>query len=205
MLQSLFDSGLLFTEFLERAKTNAALWRDTYRLTRSSPDAVARLAGVPGRWHLLVMLEDWCGDGVNIVPVLARLAELAPNVDLRVIGRDEHAELMDTHLTCGARSIPIVIVLDEDFVERGWWGPRPRALQELAMGEWATLPKDERYRSIRTWYARDRGRTTVAEILETIEHAAMLRAVPSGGPDGDHLPVRRDWDCERWARVVAQR
>jgi hypothetical protein len=53
-----------------------------------------------------VLSEDWCGDAVNSVPYLARLAELAPNLDLRVLARDENPDLMDAHLTRGSRSIP---------------------------------------------------------------------------------------------------
>lgn len=193
MLQSLFHSALPFTAFLEQVRTNAALWRDTYRLARVPPDAVARFTALPGRWHLLVIVEDWCGDAVNTVPMLARVAELAPNVDLRVIGRDAQAELMDAHLTFGSRSIPVVVVLDEDFVERAWWGPRPRSLQRLAMSEWAMLPKDERYRRIRTWYARDRGRTTIDEIIALIGHATAPSAAPNGIGHSAILPLSEDW------------
>ena len=129
MLQQRFESALPFTTFVERAQANVAFWRDAYRLARVPAEAVARLDAIPGYWHLLVMVEDWCGDAVNIVPMLAQLAELAPNVDLRVIGRDDNADLMDAHLTSGSRSIPVVMVLDEAYEERAWWGPRPSALQ----------------------------------------------------------------------------
>jgi hypothetical protein len=172
MLQHRFESALEFTAFVQSAQKNATLWRETYRLARVPGDAVARLAALPGRWHLLVIVEDWCGDAVNTVPLVARLAELAGNTDVRVVARDENPELMDAHLTNGSRSIPVVIVLDEDFVERGWWGPRPSELQRWVMTEGMALEKDERYRRIRTWYARDRGRTAVTEVVELLEQAA---------------------------------
>src|SRR5262252_4878901 len=101
-----FDSALPFSTFVQQANANASLWRDTYRLARVPDDAVARLAAVPGHWHLLVIVEDWCGDAVNTVPSLARLTELAGNADLRVVARDQNPELMDAHLTNGSRSIP---------------------------------------------------------------------------------------------------
>lgn len=161
-----------FADFLERAVKHAQLWRDTYRLVRVPDEAVARAASLPGQWHLLVLVEDWCGDAVNTVPIVARLAELAPNMDLRVLERDRNADLMDAHLTNGTRSIPIVIVYDAEFRECGWWGPRPSELQAWATTIGRTLEKDERYRHIRTWYARDRGRTTVSEVLDLVERAA---------------------------------
>lgn len=172
MLLDRYASALRFSEFLERAQKNADLWRDTYRLAKVPQDAVERAARVPGRWHLLVMVEDWCGDAVNTVPMLARLAELVENLDLRVVGREANPDLMHGHLTNGSRSIPVVMVLDEDFVERGWWGPRPTELQQWVLGPGQALEKSERYRQVRTWYARDRGRTTADEVLALIERAA---------------------------------
>lgn len=172
MPQDRFASALSFADFVAQAQANVDLWRDTYRLARVPDGAADRLAAVPGRWHLLVLVEDWCGDAVNTVPMLARLTELVPNVDLRIVGREANPDLMDAHLTNGTRSIPVVILLDEHHVERGWWGPRPRALQEWVLREGMQLEKAERYRRVRGWYARDRGRSTVDEVIDLVACAA---------------------------------
>ncbi len=79
---------------------------------------------------------------------------------------------MDAHLTGTSRSIPVVIVLDDQFQERGWWGPRPTVLQQWVLGEGHSLEKDARYREIRTWYARDKGRTTLEGVLAVMERSA---------------------------------
>jgi hypothetical protein len=81
---------------------------------------------------------------------------------------------MDAHLTGGrSRSIPVIIVYDEDFNEMGWWGPRPGPLQEWVLGEGQALSKEDRYREVRRWYARDRGRTTLLGILEKMRPASV--------------------------------
>jgi hypothetical protein len=98
-------------------------------------------------------------------------------MDLRVLRRDENLDLMDAHLTDGARSIPCVIALDQDFRERGSWGPRPTVLQHWVLGEGQTMDGKERYREQRMWYARDRGHTTLEELLTMLEN--VVRA-PSG-------------------------
>ncbi len=155
-----------FQAMLGGVEENADLWGAVWRRAAVSDLQVQRAEALAGAWHLLVLSEDWCGDAVNTVPVIARFAELASNVDLRVLARDENPDLMDAHLTgAGSRSIPVVIVLDEHFREVGWWGPRPSALQRWATTDGKSLDKDERYREIRTWYARDKGATTVEEIL----------------------------------------
>jgi hypothetical protein len=114
---------------------------------------------------LLVIAEDWCGDASNTVPVIAKLAETVPSLELRVIARDQNLELMDQYLTNGSRSIPIVIVLNDEFEEVGHWGPRPSQLQAWVMANRATTPKAELYPQVRKWYARDRGETTLREVL----------------------------------------
>ena len=68
------------------------------------------------------------------------------------------------------------------------------------MEEGLKLPSDERYREIRRWYARDRGRTTLEEIVTLLESAAGAPVIPSGVPalDGGGLsatpPVRQRKD-----------
>jgi hypothetical protein len=80
---------------------------------------------------------------------------------------------MDAHLTNGrSRSIPVVIVFDEHFREVGWWGPRPEEIQAWILGEGLSMPSPERYKIVRRWYAEDRGRTTLTELLEVVGRAA---------------------------------
>jgi hypothetical protein len=161
-----------FEEMLATATENAELWAAVWRRATVAEEYVRRVAGLGGAWHLLVLSEDWCGDAVNVVPVVAKLAELSPNLDLRVLARDENLDLMDAHLTGTARSIPVVIALDDEFREQGWWGPRPADLQAWVLGAGRALGKDERYRQVRAWYARDRGTTTLEEVVAMLERAA---------------------------------
>ncbi len=171
-LEAYYEQGVSFETFLPTAEKNTQLWQSVWDRVRLPDDLVARAAAVPGDWHLLVLSEDWCGDAVNIVPVLARLAEAVPNLDLRLIARDEHLDLMDQHLTNGkSRSIPVVILLNADFEEQGWWGPRPTDLQRWVLEEGLKMDSEERYKIVRRFYARDKGRTTLEEIVTGLEAA----------------------------------
>ena len=166
-----YTSAPDFPAYLEEVEKNAELWRGVYERVRLPEDLVARAREWTGTWHLAALSEDWCGDAVNTLPVVARLAEEA-GWDFRVFGRDDNPDLMDAHLTGGAsRSIPVVIVYDEDFREIGWWGPRPSEIQEWVLGEGLELPSAERYKEVRRWYARDRGRSTLEEILDVFATA----------------------------------
>jgi Thioredoxin len=169
-LKDRFRAGETFAELLERPKKNSPLWDALYKraavpiLIRERADKLRR------KWHLLVISEDWCGDSLNTLPVVARLTDAVSSIDMRIIGRDANPDLMNAHLTGGkSKSIPAIMVLDEDYIEHGWWGPRPGPLQEWVTLHGLAQPKDERYREIRAWYARDHGVAALTELLDIIE------------------------------------
>ena len=163
-----YNKGQTFPEFLERTRNSEHPWQEFYQRAMVPREVLSRFQNLTGRWHLLVLCEAWCGDGANILPYLARAVESAQGLEMRILRRDENPELMDTHLTDGNRGIPIVMILDEEFREVAWWGPRPAPLQDLFRREILPLPKEKRYPRVRAWYARDRGRTALEEILQGI-------------------------------------
>lgn len=163
---ALWDQALTFDEFVAASEKQKGLWEGLHRIAVVPDWAVAAVP--PGATRkLLVLAEGWCGDASSSIPVVARFAEAVPGFELRILRRDEHPELMDRYLTNGSRSIPIVVVLDESFHELGHWGPRPSALQSWVMANRLTIPKPELYPQVRSWYARDRGESTLREILAT--------------------------------------
>ena len=112
-----------------------------------------------------MLAEDWCMDTTNTAPFLARFAEAVPGVSLRFLLRDENPEVMDRYLYNGSRSIPVVIILDEAYRELGHWGPRPAELQAWVRENKDVVTSDERLLHTRKWYARDKGETTIREVL----------------------------------------
>lgn len=167
----LWEQALPFDEFVAASEKQRGLWEGLHRIA-VVPDWA--LAAVPAglKRRLLVIAEDWCGDASSTVPVVARLAEAVPGLELRIIRRDQHPDVIDRYLTNGSRSIPIVIALDEDFQELGHWGPRPSVLQSWVMANRLTVPKAELYPQVRKWYARDRGESTLREVLAAAGLAA---------------------------------
>lgn len=174
MDQDRFLGASTFAEYLETVEKNRELWHALARRAAVDEATRARARAIPGRWHVIALTEDWCGDASNTLPVFERLAEATPSLELRILLRDENLDLMDAHLTNGtSRSIPVLIVYDEDFEERGWWGPRPAPIQAWVMTEGRELDTKDRYREIRRYYARDKGRTSLDEFLSLLEAAAV--------------------------------
>lgn len=170
-----WEKGRPFEAWLEEeVEEHRDLWEGVHRRHETPDAAVERAREIGGEWRLLVLVEDWCGDASNTVPVLARFAEAAPNVEMRVVERDENLDLMDRHLTNGGRAIPVAVVLDADLRPRGSWGPRPEELQDFVISEKEKGDREtsEIYREARRWYARDKGETTLRELLDVLEDAA---------------------------------
>lgn len=177
MTEERYRTAPTFDAFLATAEKNRELWVSTYARAQVE-ESVLEAARAAGEWRLAALSEDWCGDAFNSLPYLAKLVALAPNLELRIFSRAENPDLMDTHLTNGSRSIPVVIAYDANMRERGWWGPRPSPLQDWFEKVGRGMESDARYREIRRWYAIDRGRTSLREI------AALLTENPSTQQQG---------------------
>jgi hypothetical protein len=171
-LNDAWDRAVPFSAFLPTAKKYPELWEAQWRRSEIPATALARVNALPGAWRLLVLNEDWCGDSVNTVPLMARLASESSTLELRLLGRDVLPPVMDAFLTGESRSIPKAIVIDAEGVAHGAWGPRPAPLQSWVLGEGRTLDATERYKQIRAWYVRDRGATMINELVAVLEAAA---------------------------------
>ena len=166
--RNIWQNAITFSQFVQEAQENKGLWEGIYRTTTVPQWAVEKVSERGGGLRLLLIAEDWCGDASNTVPVMAKLGDAADGIDVRIIGRDDNPEMMDRYLTNGARSIPIAIMLDCDFNEIGHWGPRPTELQQWVMDNKDRIPKEKRYPQVRRWYAKDKGVSTLRELLELL-------------------------------------
>ncbi len=181
-LEHIFRTAQTFDEFLQVTGDHAPLWHAVVRRTTVASEISDQLNAHGGQWHILVLAEDWCGDAVNSLPVIAQLVTSVSNVDLRIVSRDANPDLMDAHLSpTGGRAIPVVLLLDDEFAERGWWGSRPRALQAWIDTDGAALSKQDRYREARRWYVADRGASTAREIAHLITEAAVRAPAARAG------------------------
>jgi len=131
-----------------------------------------KLKNLGSDWIWLVITEGWCGDAAQNIPVINKMAEAAPNIELKFILRDEHPEIMDQYLTDGSRSIPKLVCLDAESLEEiGTWGPRPAVIQEKAM-QWKDDPeisKEEWAEKLHKWYADNKTEEQQKEFEQLIE------------------------------------
>lgn len=123
-------------------------------------------------YQFLLISEAWCGDASYTVPVIAALAKALPAVDLSIILRDEHLEIMDKFLTNGGRSIAKLIIIDSTTHQvLADWGPRPEQAQEIVveMKQRPDFNQKEMAVALFKWYEADKGESTLREILEILK------------------------------------
>jgi hypothetical protein len=149
---------------------------------------VEKLLMLPEKLYWVVLVEGWCGDVAQNLPIIAQMADSSDKVELRLIWRDEHPGIMDRYLTNGGRSIPKLIALrSSDMEEFGTWGPRPGPVQEEIMRvkeEYSDRPKKEMvealHKRMHKWYAQDKGKTLQEEFVTLLEEwAQKLEESPS--------------------------
>ena len=129
----------------------------------------------PQRW--MVLTEDWCGDSAYSLPIIARAAQAASLVTLRILPRDANLDVMDHYLTGGARSIPKLVAFSKDGEELFQWGPRPAEAQRLrdrlkADGAGAA----EMTQAMLDWYDSGKWKQVDRELAEAIVQAVRQPA-----------------------------
>jgi hypothetical protein len=155
-------------------KMNAHRMKRVQKMTILDEAMTTKLKNYGPNLKFLVIAESWCGDALQNIPVMAKMAHACNCVDIKVIMRDKHLDIMDQFLTNGSRSIPIMILLDENHNVLGKWGPRPEVIQVQVMKNKETqqLTKSEMNVKIQRWYSKDKGLSLQAEIIEMLETAS---------------------------------
>ena len=119
---------------------------------------------------VLIISEPWCGDASATVPAVSKFFEQGGN-EVRVFLRDSDTSLIDQFLVNGTQSIPIVLLLDEDYNVISNWGPRPKFGTELLKKfkeNPETYPREEFYNDLQVYYAKNRCKDAIEEILDLL-------------------------------------
>lgn len=116
--------------------------------------------------HWVIITEPWCGDAAHILPFLMRLAAYNPLISYEIQLRDSPPFLIESYLTNGTRSIPKLIVRDENGADIFNWGPRPKPAQQLRDTlKAADASYDVINNALQQWYNQDKGISLCQELL----------------------------------------
>jgi hypothetical protein len=163
-------TGSIQTEgYLEYTRMNVKRMNRWDKTAKISSEMEEMIKSISVPIVFLVITEAWCGDAAQSIPYISKLADLNPNIHLKLILRDENSELMDAYLTEGARSIPKLIVLNDKLEELGTWGPRPKYLQDRLKAyklDPMGVSSKEFSEGTHLWYAKDKNQSLERELMD---------------------------------------
>jgi hypothetical protein len=177
-----FSEGFSYPAYIDQIKVNKDRFNGFYNDYPLKPEDAAffkELVERPnGPARMLVLGEDWCGDVVRGMPVLARIAE-AGGMEMSIFPRDQHHDIMNEYLKNGQwMSIPVAVFYTKDHQYICHWIERPIVaeeemgkMEEAIRGEKPEITDQEFSRERRTRTAARAGdwiAATVAELKELL-------------------------------------
>lgn len=188
LIKNSLNSALTYSEYLEQiekelagtpsneeermiydyTKLNATRLKRLNNTQRVPKEVADKIKAISDKVYWIVLTEGWCGDAAQSVPVLNKLQELNPNIEMKLLLRDSNLELMDRFLTNGGRSIPKLLVYDpKEEKVLGTWGPRPTEATKLIADykEEHGVIDDEIKTQLQQWYNKDKGNGLMQDVL----------------------------------------
>lgn len=128
------------------------------------------LSNLNKEFTFLVIAEGWCGDAAQILPIINKVSEASDKIDFKIVLRDENEDLMNQYLTNGSKSIPKVLILDQENNVLNSWGPRPAVASKMVVDYKAQNGSlDEEFKkNLQIWYNKDKGNNTQNELLSLL-------------------------------------
>ena len=164
-------------ERIEATKLNIVRMNRLDKQVDLSPEVTDAIKKISKKIKWLVLIESWCGDGAQNIPVIVKMAALNPNIELQIILRDENPAIMDQYLTNGTRSIPKLICYNAEGIELDIWGPRPEKIKEMVKEYKQNNPgvsHDEFVKNLHLWYAKDRGNSLQEDFLPLLKKWSVI-------------------------------
>lgn len=147
-----FEQGMTFQQYLDQMGTNKETFTKFLSEIKIRPEDKEALAKLGKKLKVMVITEDWCGDALYNVPVLAKLVEGNPNIETRVFLRDKNADLMDQYLNQGMfRSIPVFAFFDENMNEVARLLERPGKITEQLEKKMLEVRRSMRAENLEQW------------------------------------------------------
>ena len=159
-------------EFANYTKLNDRRMRRWDKTVKVSPEHEEIIKAYKNHTTWLVITESWCGDAAHVVPVINKIAELNKNIELKLVLRDEHPELMDAFLTNGGRAIPKLIMIDSNSYEiKNTFGPRPSKATQMVIDyktEHGVLTPEFK-EDLQLWYNKNKGQNVIEDLVSLLQ------------------------------------
>lgn len=158
-------------DLLHYSELNEVRMKRLEKTLKMDSEVLEKLQNLKSKQTWLVISEGWCGDAAQILPIIKLMADSSENIELKIVLRDENENLINQYLTNGSRSIPKLIILDENLEVINHWGPRPEAAKNLIIDYKAQhgIVDEPAKIALQKWYLDDKGISTMKEIVATLQ------------------------------------
>ena len=155
-------------QYMNFVKLNWSRMQRWLKNAEVSKEASIALNNIKGKQKWILITEPWCGDAAHSVPLIALMSQINPNITLEIQLRDTDSEI-EKYLTNGGKSIPKLIIRDEQGIDQATWGPRPVACQQIYKESIDSgISHDDLILILQKWYNMDKGVSIQQEIMELV-------------------------------------
>lgn len=190
--KELWESGLTFNEYIAQMDVYQKEMRQRINDVYITSAEFDRLKNLEKTTKLLVLTEAWCKDSLMNLPIIIKIAEASPKIELRIFDRSKFANLTSFFKDQGLENIPLCWIMNEDFSKRGYWIERPKKAYRM-LEQWkndhpefqsiagdTTLNKEEKKEKMApyleklldemwNWYDTELQSETVREIYQQLQ------------------------------------
>lgn len=125
--QALWDAGVTIQTYINQSKHFQKELSERVRDVRLTPYEKEQLKGFETPVKIAVLTESWCVDSLMNVPILAKIEEVCPHIEVRIFPRLEFEKLDQFFRDQGYDHIPVFWIMDAEFQRIGVWMERPAA------------------------------------------------------------------------------
>lgn len=151
-----------YLEYLKLNNSRVKRWMKSGEISETTSQTIKN---INSKQNWVLITEHWCGDAAHSVPFIIKMAELNDNINLEIQLRDSNSEI-EQYLTNGGKSIPILIIRDENNKDIAIWGPRPKACQNLFLElKHSNKSEIEQKSELQNWYNHNKGVDIQNEIV----------------------------------------
>lgn len=210
-----WNTGLTLEGFVDGMNKHQVEMRRRLGEVALSPGEQGLLKGVVGPLYTLVLTEDWCGDSLMSLPILAHMVEFVPDMQLRIFRRSKARELNAAYENRGITHLPVFTFFDESFNEIATWSERSEAaygriaqwreehrprlaaiyhdrhLSEEARKEKLLEMTGVYLREMEGWYREELQTATIQELSKLLLHSRSMKLQPNR--------ANHAWQDSQWA------
>lgn len=156
----------MYMDYFKLNRSRQKRWLKTAKINEELTNTIKNI-DEKQTWYLIT--EPWCGDAAHNAPFIYMMSELNPKITLKVVWRDTEPFMIDDYLTNGGKSIPKLVIRDENEKDLHVWGPRPEECQTLFQKlKEENADFEQQKIELQNWYNNDKGVSIQKEFLDIL-------------------------------------